>query len=506
MGLQHKTRNNQSFLAAAESTPNPPQRARSRNVVSLTLVTAVLLLVACRNGNGATGPAATPTNHSAAAANPADRRQITSDPDDPCAGVNVRSKARIPYSDLAKPAKGQAVTDPDFGTTIRRITDAQADWGSTIAVPAYPTIQAWNADESLMVLYVTHGRHVGWALLNGKTYAFIRWLDINPADVEQFYWDTKNPDLLYYVDNTSDNTGKFLIRMHVSSGRKDRLHNFDDDIASDRPLAMCAGTTKISGGEDPFFMSYNNDLLGLGCYLNRNGPHGAALFGAFSYRISTNTIGHTFPSEAVVPQATPSGKAMYYYNNEKEIHVLNPLTDEDERTIAWNGGEHSDMLLNGAGDDVVAGVQFDGPSGSGTLMVANLSKGGVTTIIGKAAGDPYPPGGTLISGKAFRKPGWVAVAIVGNIRKTSTYLDQEILLANIDTGETCRVAHHRSTGNWSDAAQSNYWSQPNVVISPSGTRILFASDWGAARPGSSVTANPDAVVDTYVIELPTYKH
>jgi hypothetical protein len=39
-----------------------------------------------------------------------------------------------------------------------------------------------------------------------------------------------------------------------------------------------------------------------------------------------------------------------------------------------------------------------------------------------------------------------------------------------------------------------YWGEPQVTISPSGTRLIFASDW----------ENSDTV-DTYVVELPAFK-
>jgi hypothetical protein len=51
----------------------------------------------------------------------------------------------------------------------------------------------------------------------------------------------------------------------------------------------------------------------------------------------------------------------------------------------------------------------------------------------------------------------------------------------------CRVAHHRSQ------ERQDYGGAPHVTGSPSGTRALFASDWG---DGPSV--------DTYVVELPSY--
>ena len=267
-------------------------------------------------------------------------------------------------------------------------------------------------------------------------------------------------------------------------------------------------------------MSEDNDLIGLGCYLNKNGPGGSAAFQAFSYRISTNTIGTPFLVEADVPQALPSGRGTYFYSGTNQVQTLNAVTNAVTRTIPFDGTQHSDLLRNAAGDDIIAGVQFDGPSGSGTLMWTNLTKGGpVQTLIGPAVGDPYPPTGTLVSGRAFNNPGWLAVAITGcpagsngncngstpiGAANPQTYLDQEIILANIDTGKMCRIAHNRTTGNYANSSNSNYWAQPNVIISPRGTRILFASDWGAANP-KSPTVNGSAVVDTYVITLPSYK-
>lgn len=432
------------------------------------------------NGNGTMGSANITASITCTANSPSA---------DLCSGVANTGKSLVAYSNLPKPALYQAVTDPNFGTTIRRITDVATQWpGATVAIPAYPTIPAWNADETYLLLYVTQPFR-GWALLNGKTYALIKMLDINPADVEQFYWDRTNPDLIYYVDQNS----YVLTRMHVSTGAKDTVHNFATDIASGVLKSVCTGADLVSGGQDPFFMSYDNDLIGLGC---RKTGGANTTFEGFSYRLSTNTIGPTQHLIALVPQAAPSG-TLRYLAGTTSSKVLDATTNTVIRTVAWSGEEHSDMMKNAAGDDLVAGVQYDGPSGSGTLMVANLTKGTVSTIIGEAKGDPYPPTGTLVSGKAFQKPGWVAVGATGNGLNVSnpaaTYLTQEILLANVDTGSFCRLAHHRSFGYDANSSNQNYWAQPNVILSPRGTRILFPSDW---YKGSTV--------DTYVIELPTY--
>jgi hypothetical protein len=68
-------------------------------------------------------------------------------------------------------------------------------------------------------------------------------------------------------------------------------------------------------------------------------------------------------------------------------------------------------------------------------------------------------------------------------------LDQEILLVNANTGgAVCRVAHHRSA-----VGPQGYWAEPHASISPTGTRIIFGSDWGG-----------ESRVETYVVELPSY--
>jgi hypothetical protein len=172
---------------------------------------------------------------------------------DPCAGL-VTDTAAHPMTDLAKPAFGAAVTDPEFSTTIRRISDAGA---SGAIVPMYSTIPAWNADESLLILYDVAS---GPRLHDGRTYAFLRMLDVNPPDLEQVYWHPTDPDVLFYVD------GNRLVRRHLSSGVEDTLHTFS--FCSDGP----------TGGADPMYISWDGNVFGLRC--------GGEVF---AYRVDTDT-------------------------------------------------------------------------------------------------------------------------------------------------------------------------------------------------------------------------
>jgi hypothetical protein len=151
-------------------------------------------------------------------------------------------------TNVTKPSLGATFTDPQFGTKARRITAVTGSGSDAALVPMYTTISAWNADESRLILYAVNGG-VGHQLYDGKTYQLIKTLDINPADLEQVYWDTSDPALLYPTD------GQELIRHHVSAAKQDQLHDFS---------SLCGSSTPTNG-DDPMFTSRDSHRLGLTC-------------------------------------------------------------------------------------------------------------------------------------------------------------------------------------------------------------------------------------------------
>lgn len=380
---------------------------------------------------------------------------------------------------LEKPGLLQTVIDPAFGTTIRRITDIEADVSGEKAVikPVYSTIQAWNADESHLFLY---SRADGHQLYDGITYQFIRNLDLLPPDLEELFWDFADPDSLYFVAE-----GRTLVRYSVTADTQTPIRSFE---------TLC-GDNRAVGGNDVQMMSWDSDLIGLRC-----AAEPAQLFG---YRLSTDTItpvvtsgeGNSY-SPWIAPAAAPSGTRFLI----GEGTVLNAQMGV-ERRLNLQQGEHSSLGTLPDGSDALFAVAFAaGPAGGcgpGTAIAHNLATGHCRTLVGPENGYPYPPSGTHLSALAHQNPGWIAVSVIGRAnggdlaQMGQALLDNELLL--IDSGldgQVCRVAHHRSSGR---GGSFGYWAEPHVVISPSGTRLLFASDWGG---GDSV--------DSYVIELNEY--
>ncbi|MGB0384773.1 MAG: hypothetical protein ACPGWR_08130 [Ardenticatenaceae bacterium] len=399
---------------------------------------------------------------------------------DLCEGL-ISDQNNYPMSPFAKPGYLETAVDPEFGTTIRRISDIEATVTGDQAVikPIYNTVQAWNANESYLLLYQRGGIY---HLLDGITYQPIRELDIRPADIEEVFWDFNDPDILYYVE--TEDSGARLIRYRVSSDTREVLRSFAD---------VC-GDASVEGGNDVQMMSWDSDVIGLRC---TNEP--AQLFG---YRISTDTLtpiitsgqGNPF-TPWVAPQAAPSGN-LYYLDDRVLDSNMNIV-----RTLNMDSPEHASLGMFANGDDGLFTVAFaEGPTGgcgAGALIAHDLTNGTCRTLVGQENGYPYPPSDTHPSALSYLNPGWVAVSMIGVANGGQTaqagqeVLDNELILADSSPGgEVCRVAHHRSFG---DGGQFGYWSEPHVVISPSGTRLLFGSDW---QGGASV--------DSYVVELPSY--
>lgn len=442
----------------------------SRVARAIELVFASALLVACSGGGssnaGTGGGAGSGTGGSGTAGSPASGGANAGGSStggsvnvvDLCAGL-VQDTQDHTQTDLAKPAVGQTVTDAEFGTTIRRITASAA--GAAI-VPMYSTVSAWNADESLLILYSVGGDH---QLYDGKSYALIRALDdINPPDLEQVYWDTSDPDLLYYVD------GKNFTRYHVQSHAKDTLTTFD----------LCTGN--VSNGSDPMFTSWDSHRLGLTCDDQM-----------FIYDQSENAIHGPQTVTGTPPaQIAPSGTLAFLEDGtgtvlDADLNVLRSLTLQEPNNHASLG-----RLANG--HDTWNGAVYDDVNANvGILVTWDLTDATPQVVIGPKTGYPYPPDGH-ISALAYRQPGWVVVSTVSdNTTGPQGLLDQELLMADTNTGTVCRIGRHRSFGKNNTALADPYWAEPHAVPSPSGTRVAFASDWGGG-----------ATVDTYIVELPSY--
>jgi hypothetical protein len=413
------------------------------------------------NGNASSSGGASSGGASSSGSTSSSGGPIPAGPVNLCEGL-VMDKDPHPMTDLAKPALYATVTDAEFKTTIRRITEAPQTGDNPGIRPMYSTVSTWNADESMMILYNLTGQ--GHQLYDGKTYKLIRGLDeLNPADIEQIYWSTTDPDILYLVEK------KDFIKYHVREAQKETLTTF----------SFCS--SNASGGDDPMFTSFDSKFIGLKC--------GGTVF---TYDIQGNAVVGQQSINENPAQVAPSGTLAYLSDSGRVTDInLNVLRTLD---IADPAG-HASLGRWPTGADYWAGAVYDPGKNNddvGNLVVFDLTNGQSKTIIGPKTGFPYPPD-NHVSSLAYKQPGWAVVSTYGDTSGKGL-LDLEMLVANTADGTVCRVGRHRSWGKANTKLKDSYWAEAHSVPSPSGTRIAFASDWGNG-----------ATVDTYVLELPSYK-
>ncbi len=372
-----------------------------------------------------------------------------------------------PMQDLSKPAYLECVTDPSFpNTTIRRITEATP---GNFIVPMYSTVQAWNSDESLLIVY-GGGTH---KLLNGTDYTFIRDLTaINPDDIEAVFWHFNNPDILFYMDNTSSE----LVSYNVSTDVKTTIVNL-------RTLTGCSPSEGMSSGNDLQMMSWDSDVFGFRC----------GNTATYYYKISTGTLTQFNIANVNYTAAMPFPSGNLFYHNKSVYDSAGNFV----RTFNIDKVEHSCLGKLSNGDDALFEIAFEeGPSGGcqGTLVAHNATTGNCMSVT-PPDDYGYPKSGTHISALAHKNTegGWVAVSSLGFQKDGVQILDQELFIAKVNEFDASvyRVAHHRS-----DADDISYWGEPHVTISPTGTRLLYGSDWSGVEDGISV--------DSYVAELHAY--
>jgi len=235
----------------------------------------------------------------------------------------------------------------------------------------------------------------------------------------------------------------------------------------------------------------------------------------FTYRLSTNEIIKTPIGESKTqwqqwsaPIPGPSGKQLWYQGkvidtNLKTVKLSHDMYKHHEHSNIGKTHDGKDAIFQTVFNDSPKGCDGDRGKGVGHLVVHDFDTGECRPVINEERGYPYTTRGTHISAQAYKRPGWVAMSSVGygsfeyfSNKKKAPALFSEVYLVNTDPDNevVCRLAHHRTFAkDADDTSYHPYFGEPHATISPSGTRIIFGSDWYAS--GS---------VDSYVIELPAY--
>jgi hypothetical protein len=353
------------------------------------------------------------------------------------------------------PAYLEPVVDPVFGTPFMRITDpGHAVLPGVLCDVAlcthrYSISQAWNADQSLLV--IAHGCAHGFCFLDGQTYQplFHRPMpnecEWSPTDAalmicvsrrEIYIWeprsnkkttiyrpqDYSNLDFGPWKGNPSDDGTRLVVRATDSRGQRVA---FAYDIPA-RTKFPDIRLTELPGRNDHCSISPSG--LYVGCFQTTAGDINEAFFFTFE------------------------GKPVQHF---KEHHRPG----------------HGDMAIDSDGSEVYVGISKSDPD-KWHVIKRRIEDGAVTTL--------SPSGyGQHASMRNIRRPGWVFVTFTGRYSDLVTRPErapyyQEVVAMRIDgSGIVRRIVHTRS-------AKHDYWSETRASPSPDGSQVIWSSNWGKA--------------------------
>lgn len=354
-----------------------------------------------------------------------------------CDDAGINDFDARPLNQTARPAAGLPFVDPNFGSRLIRITD-----GATDVTPLAPTLPSWNADESALLLAIAGGRY---ELRDGRTYALEATVDLIAASTGNVYWHTTDPDVLF----TFDVTGRRLLRYRRSTR-----------LAVAEEVARFPACDDVSATES--FTSWDSSVFGVRCRRAGGYDLGVVRSGVPSGPVSAAASNQAEPSPA------PSG-ALFHDGD-----VLDATLSTRRSLGISNPADSFSLGRDSTGGDVHYAVAFDGPL-LGTVVARPFDGRPPRVLIGPSTGAPFPPSGTEISAIAHRRSGLVLASIVGQAPWGQRPLENELVMAN--GSSVCRLAHHRST------------VRTHATLSPTGTRVVFASNWFGTGP-----------LQTYVLE------
>ena len=416
-----------------------------------------------------------------------------------CEGLVTHSEPVV-VAPLRKPPHMKLFRDPAFMTKNRRITDSP--YGQ-VQRPLGLSAQSWNSDESLLLLQ----RHnddgaVNFMLMDGSTYQPLGELNISSAVNNSVYWSRQNPLSTIYVANSEDKTGQML-RYDIATGTESLIKDF---------TPYCAQNGyPTTGGQFPK-PSSNDDLYSFQCGSNS----GKSL--VISYRYSSDTVHTLAIGEGTpwnlhqAPESTVSGEKFIFQGvsiDDTLQKITTNLAQFDSNSVnrVAKDTKKNDVVFqlsnNLENSDCVGSHNMQA---QGLVLKHNLSNGECHSFVTQFNNDTLSVAGAgaALFTDAEYAPDWAAMSSIGygdfeNFTKDTPVnaLFSELFLVNTSMNnkhEVCRIAHHRAFGK--DAQNAKYQAElgePIVTLSPSGTRVLFSSDWYDS--GS---------VDTFVVELPSF--
>jgi hypothetical protein len=378
-----------------------------------------------------------------------------------------------PASTMNRPQKGTNVQDPDFLTTLQRVTDKSDGYYGPGIENQYATVDPENSDGSLIILRANNG---GWFLYNPSTCQMIKEVITDWSQEPDPIWDQSDPKVFYYVWNTE------LRSYNVDTDAFAITHDFKQEF----PGATFVDTH-----------SYGTPSLGrrYWCLMVKD-----ADWNVISVIVYDRTL------DAIVGQKSSGfpdvvrGAGMDMSGNHCVINFENITyaqaytRDFSTLTNLPDGSNgHNDLALTADGTDVLVyqNVRTD------YIALADLNTGIETPLL-HIPFEINPDIGLHFSGNASKTPGWVLVSTYGAKNpppgEQPSWMDCQLFMLELKTNpRVWRIAHTQSYTSRFYTGEKNFFAEAFATINDKGTKIYWGSNWRKYTQDYT---------DTYQITLP----
>jgi len=374
------------------------------------------------------------------------------------------------YDTFVPPGAGASYTDPVFGTSVKRLSDAMkmtdnaTRGGLTSVSTEYSTASPFNSDNSRLILQ--HNSYFGLYDGNG---AYLRDLPFAVNTSTEPRWSRTDPNVLFYV------SGNSLMALDVASGASSLVHAF-----SEYGVISGQGESDISRDGDHFVFAGDKRYV-------------------FVYEISTrtkgpvlDTAGHAFNNLYIAPTnsvavgwiATGTGRFTGVELFDRNMGFQRQLT---------HAIGHMHLTRDTNGDDTLVWTNSNDP-----LPLANCQNGIVKVRLADAQQSCLLQLDWSLAVRVTAPDGngWAFVetyAPSNPFPYSSSWAPDtnEILQVKLDGTETRRLVHHRSR------PFDSYVYQPRATVSRDGSKLVFTSN----QDLQAILGYPSLYSDVYLVNV-----
>jgi hypothetical protein len=382
------------------------------------------------------------------------------------------------------PRKGVSFTDPDYGTTVVRITDKTIDNFTGPGIEnEYARTDPENCNGTYIVLRSNNGE---WYLYDAATYQMIRHLSIIESGGEELEarWDKTQPDLFYFFD------GPQLKSYNVTSNTSSVVHDFSNDLP-----AKCSYITTKTEGDASLDRRYwclmlenqNYQVIGVVVY---DRTSNAILGQKTSFKDDINWVSMDMSGAHCV---------IGYEDSDSDTDLYTPPVDVFNRDFSFvvslpeGSTGHMDLAQTAGGADVMVYQN----NATDWIAMADLATGVETNLV-QIPFNVNVDIGLHISGNCSTRPGWVLVSTYNSYNPPAgnahSWMDNLLFLVELKASPALqKLAKTNAYTSKEFNGEKNYFAEAFAAINSAGTRVYFGSNWGLYETDYT---------DAYVVTVP----